>query len=303
MSLGPVIGYRFKLRRGTAFNWTYNNPILLAGEPGIETDTRKWKTGNGVDAWNDLLYMTIDVSEIILPVPTGTGFRHITAGVEDPAAKLVDTADINDAQVTLAKIANAAANVKLLGSGAAGSGAAYSELTLGTGLSMAGTTLNASGSSDVTSLLVAFASVANGTTVETDLFNQNLAAGELANNGDYIEFTFHGVRDGDSNKVWRVYFGAAIIFTYNFGAIGTPLSPRFKEWTIQGRVMRTGAATQRCFTTMITGESLSPHMAVGQYEATSQTLSSALAVRLTGQGGASDEITFHFGSVKKVSAP
>ena len=38
--------------------------------------------------------------------PTGTGFRHVTAGVEDAASKLVDTADVNDAQVTLAKMAN-----------------------------------------------------------------------------------------------------------------------------------------------------------------------------------------------------
>lgn len=38
--------------------------------------------------------------------PTGTGFRHVTAGVEDVASKLVDTADVNDAQITLAKLAN-----------------------------------------------------------------------------------------------------------------------------------------------------------------------------------------------------
>lgn len=51
-------------------------------------------------------------------------------------------ATIGAAKVTLAKIANAAANSKLLGSGAAGSGASYAELTLGTGLTMSGTTLN-----------------------------------------------------------------------------------------------------------------------------------------------------------------
>lgn len=53
-------------------------------------------------------------------------------------------ADLVDDSVTLAKIANASANSKLLGSGAAGSGANYVEITLGTNLSMSGTTLNVS---------------------------------------------------------------------------------------------------------------------------------------------------------------
>jgi hypothetical protein len=55
------------------------------------------------------------------------------------------TLTIDNGAVTLAKIASAAANSKLLGSGAAGSGSAYVEITLGTNLSMSGTTLNASG--------------------------------------------------------------------------------------------------------------------------------------------------------------
>src|SRR5689334_5004354 len=53
-----ITGYRFKLRRGTAANWTYNNPVLLRGEPGIEIDTQKWKVGDGALAWVDLPYMS-----------------------------------------------------------------------------------------------------------------------------------------------------------------------------------------------------------------------------------------------------
>lgn len=51
---------------------------------------------------------------------------------------------IDNSAVTLAKIQNAAANSKLVGSGAAGVGAAYSEITLGTNITMTGTTLNVS---------------------------------------------------------------------------------------------------------------------------------------------------------------
>lgn len=43
-------------------------------------------------------------------VPTGTGFVHITASAEDAAAKLVDTADINNSQVTNGKLANMPGN-------------------------------------------------------------------------------------------------------------------------------------------------------------------------------------------------
>ena len=47
---------RIKLRRDTATNWTTNNPILAAGEPGLETDTGKIKYGDGVTAWDLLSY-------------------------------------------------------------------------------------------------------------------------------------------------------------------------------------------------------------------------------------------------------
>lgn len=45
-----------QLKRATAANWASKNPVLLAGEPGLETDTNKIKFGNGVNAWNQLSY-------------------------------------------------------------------------------------------------------------------------------------------------------------------------------------------------------------------------------------------------------
>ena len=44
------------LRNGTAAQWAEKNPVLLAGEAGIETDTQRVKYGNGTTAWNDLEY-------------------------------------------------------------------------------------------------------------------------------------------------------------------------------------------------------------------------------------------------------
>lgn len=48
---------RFKLRNGTAAAWTAANPVLLAGEVGLESDTRKLKLGDGTTAWSSLLYV------------------------------------------------------------------------------------------------------------------------------------------------------------------------------------------------------------------------------------------------------
>jgi hypothetical protein len=52
------MSFRFKLRRDTLNNWETVNPILLSGEPGLETDTNKIKYGDGVSQWNNLSYAT-----------------------------------------------------------------------------------------------------------------------------------------------------------------------------------------------------------------------------------------------------
>lgn len=45
---------RIQLRRDTSANWTSANPVLRAGEAGIETDTLKIKIGDGSTAWNSI---------------------------------------------------------------------------------------------------------------------------------------------------------------------------------------------------------------------------------------------------------
>ena len=47
---------RLLLKTQTAAQWAEQNPVLLKGEAGIESDTRHWKTGDGTTAWNDLPY-------------------------------------------------------------------------------------------------------------------------------------------------------------------------------------------------------------------------------------------------------
>lgn len=47
---------KIQLRRDTEANWTSANPTLASGEIGVETDTNKFKVGDGSTAWNGLDY-------------------------------------------------------------------------------------------------------------------------------------------------------------------------------------------------------------------------------------------------------
>ena len=47
---------RIQVRRGTASEWTAANPVLAAGEMGVETNTNLFKFGNGSSTWTSLAY-------------------------------------------------------------------------------------------------------------------------------------------------------------------------------------------------------------------------------------------------------
>lgn len=47
---------RMQQRRGTSTQWTNADPVLAAGEIGVETDTNQFKLGDGVSVWSDLSY-------------------------------------------------------------------------------------------------------------------------------------------------------------------------------------------------------------------------------------------------------
>ena len=77
-------------RRGTAAQWTAANPILAAGEIGFETDTTKFKMGNGSSTWANLKYFTDaesilgGISNIDLPATLDTLNELAAALGDDP---------------------------------------------------------------------------------------------------------------------------------------------------------------------------------------------------------------------------
>lgn len=66
-----VIRVQIELRKDTAANWTAANPILRSGEVGYETNTKKFKIGNGSTNWNSLAYLPIPDGSGNLPAPNG----------------------------------------------------------------------------------------------------------------------------------------------------------------------------------------------------------------------------------------
>ena len=69
---------RIQFRRGTSSDWTDLNEVLLAGEMCIETDTRKYKIGNGSTNWNGLPYAGQNF-------PTDTSVYVLRNGTYTPA--------------------------------------------------------------------------------------------------------------------------------------------------------------------------------------------------------------------------
>jgi hypothetical protein len=58
---------RIQVRRGTSSEWTSVNPVLAAGEMGVETNTNLFKFGNGSSTWTALSYANnsdVAISEI-----------------------------------------------------------------------------------------------------------------------------------------------------------------------------------------------------------------------------------------------
>ena len=99
---------RMQQRRGTAAQWTSANPILAAGEIGFETDTGKFKIGNGSSAWGALVYYASaeDLSSLL------DGAPELLNTLNELAEAIGDDPDfINTVSTNLSTHTNATTNV------------------------------------------------------------------------------------------------------------------------------------------------------------------------------------------------
>jgi len=122
------------IRRDTSANFTSANPTLALGEIAIETDTRRFKVGDGTTGWTTLAYSaqnpnSMTVTDSTASTSTTTGALVVTGGVGiggavnvGGALSVTGTVTVPDQTVAYAKIQNVSATDRILGRSSAGAG-------------------------------------------------------------------------------------------------------------------------------------------------------------------------------------
>jgi hypothetical protein len=83
------MSFRVQIRRDPSGKWIVNNPILLSGEIGYETDTTFLKIGDGATTWNNLPYWKGGQGPVGPTGASGATYKVFTAlltqsGTNDP---------------------------------------------------------------------------------------------------------------------------------------------------------------------------------------------------------------------------
>ena len=82
---------KIQIRRDTAANWTSANPTLSNGELGLETDTKKLKSGDGSTAWTSLAYYTLGTTGYAAYADTTANF---TGTLQEDGSNVVTAGDL-----------------------------------------------------------------------------------------------------------------------------------------------------------------------------------------------------------------
>lgn len=114
---------------------------------------------------------------------------------------------------------------------------------------------------------------------EDNLITYSIPAGQLSVNGQSIEFDCGGTFAATINsKTLKVYFGATVILNT------TSLVLNNLPWKAHGKIIRTGAATQKCEVEFTVGGTLLSAIngTISNYTTAAETLSGAITFKCTG---------------------
>ena len=107
---------RIQVRRGTAAEWSAVNPVLAAGEMGLESDTNFIKFGDGTSSWSSLSYANEPLSNL-----TNTLADYVLVsdvGTANGVASLDSSGKVLASQLDITELSQDAVNAAL----AAGTG-------------------------------------------------------------------------------------------------------------------------------------------------------------------------------------
>lgn len=133
----------------------------------------------------------------------------------------------------------------------------------------------------------------NGAGAETDLFSKSVLGNTLSVDGQTLEFDIAGTfaATASTDKRIRVKWGATTIFdSGNLNIIAA------NDWAIEGVVMRTGAATQKCIVKIST--SSATLVSTADYATAAETLSSPVTLKVTGAGTNANDVVGEVWKVK-----
>jgi hypothetical protein len=84
---------RMAQRKGTYQQWFDTNPKLLAGEIGYEIDTNKFKVGDGVNYWSDLVYF-VDEGQVTIMTQNFATEEYVDTAINNAEVNLPASAGI-----------------------------------------------------------------------------------------------------------------------------------------------------------------------------------------------------------------
>lgn len=141
----------------------------------------------------------------------------------------------------------------------------------------------------------------NSGTTETDLYSYSVPANTLRKDGESLDFWFAGTLLGHATatRQLRVKLGAATIFDST-----AKTNTVAYDFSLRGTIMRVSNTSQKCISVLGTTQEL---FVMADYATATETLSSAVILKLTGQAGAAgaatNDIVFEMGRIQWYPAP
>jgi parallel beta-helix repeat protein len=282
--------------------------VVLTGNT-VDTVTGVSRFGIWVN--NDALYRDYTVTGNIVKNTTNTGIRLEFMGQATVTGNVVDTTTVggivisDSTVVTIGmnvirnhttrgiEIASTCSQIVLAGNNVIGTGSSTEGIRVGAKTSfgsantVSGCTTAWAGDFAWLRGIADGAQVNTATTVETDLVNQSIAANTLTVNGETITLTAAGITANNANaKTLRVYFGTTTIGTFNLTI------SQISDWQIEVRIIRRGASAQRA--TVFFTQGGTTKQSDFDFTDPAETETSAIALRVTGQGTTSNDVQRRF---------